>query len=112
MKELLPSLIASLNAISSCNCSNSYSELNSILSKYIAALNYANNYNADYKRSTNIYFSDISNIRENIQLSLYANNATEQRVAFESAKNELRSGIEALTALFKVETEQMHDELV
>lgn len=97
----LSSLLSSIEEVTTFNSCHGYSQLNSILNNYIKALNEVNNYSEDYKRSTNIYFTDISNIRENIQLSLESTSEVEKKVAFENAKRELMSGIQALASLVR-----------
>jgi len=100
--EHLTSLIASLPNLDS---SHSYSELNTILSEYTKTLNYINSYNENYKRATNVYYNDISSIRDHIQMSVLATTPNQKSVAFKDARNELKLNMEALATLIKTEDE-------
>ena len=101
MQEQFRSLINLLDYIPSYNSSICYSQFDNILAKYIYILNYINSYNEDYKRSTNVYYSDISDIRDNIQRALYDNSSDTKIAAFERASNELKTDILALANLIK-----------
>jgi hypothetical protein len=105
MKEHFPFLLSSAEALPTYESCSSYSQINAILSQYISVLNFANSYSDDYKRATNIYYTDISNIRDNIQRSLYATSYDEKKMAFEDAKNELKADIKALAILCKAQEE-------
>ena len=101
MKEQFQKLVSLIECLPGYNSSRAYSELNSILNTYNSVLNDISNYGDEYKRTANLHFPDVSNIRENIQLSL-EDMPEEQKVkAFEKARQELKSNIEALATLLK-----------
>ncbi len=105
MKEQLQHLNDLLECLPSINCSRSFSELSSILDKYTRILDFVNSYYDNYKRATSLYYTDINTIRDNIQVSLYAESQREKHLAFENAGNKLKKNIQALTILIKPEEE-------
>lgn len=107
MKEQLDHLNHLLECLPSISSSRSFSDLNGILDKYTKILDFVNSYNENYKRATSVYYTDINTIRDNIQDSLYAESQREKNLAFESAGNELKKNIHALTILIKPEGESV-----
>lgn len=105
MKEQLQHLNNLIDCLPSIHSSKSFSELSRILDKYKKILDYVNSYNEDYKRATSVYYTDINTIRDNIQVSLYAETQSEKKEAFENAGNELKKNIQALAILIKPEEE-------
>lgn len=95
-----------VNALPAKNSYRSSSELNVILNKYLKILDYVNSYNENYRSATRIYYSDITNIRDNIEQLLIAESPQEKDKAFESAKNELKADLHALAILIKPHEEQ------
>ncbi len=83
------------------NSSSCYSELDSVLAKYINILNSVSNTNTELKRQTNLYYNDISEIRNELQVSLYSNKHTKKVAAFENAANNLKTNILALAFLIE-----------
>ena len=108
MYEQYKHLVQLIIMIHECNTYKSSSELNLILSKYISVLNYINGYNEAYKSATNIYFTDITDIRDCIQQSLVSTNASEKINAFETAKTQLKKDLSALATLIQPREEVIH----
>ena len=94
-----------VRALPSENNYRTSSELNRILNTYLKILDYVNSYNEVYKSATRIYYSDITNIRDNMQQLVIAESAQEKDKAFESAKNELKTDLHALALLIKPQEE-------
>lgn len=94
----LNTLVASLPIENSYRSS---SELNSILNKYVRILDYVNSYNPEYKSATRVFYDDITTIRDNIHQLLIADSLQEKDKAFESARNELKTDLQALAILIK-----------
>jgi two-component SAPR family response regulator len=105
MKEHFNHLLSLINSLPEFDSSRSYSQLNSILSEYTKTLNAVNSYNDNYKRDTNVYYNDISEIRDNIQTSLSASSPIQKNIAFNDARKALKSNIEALATLVKPQEE-------
>lgn len=101
MKEQYEQLTRLLECLPENNTYKSSSELNLILDKYTKVLNYLNGFNEAYKRATNIYFTGITNIRDNINQSVSANTFEEKNIAFNQAKCELKSDLYALAILIQ-----------
>ena len=101
MKEQVDNLTQLIESLPTFSLTSGYSELNSILYKFTGILNYFNSYNEDYRRATNVYYADLSTIRQDIQESLYAKSYNDKVSAFEAAKKDLRSNMLALIMLAK-----------
>jgi hypothetical protein len=80
---------------------SSISSLNEIFNKYLKILDYVNNYNDSYRSATRIYYTDISNIWDNIQDLLNTESIWEKERAFENAKRELKTDLQSLALLIK-----------
>ncbi len=85
----------------SSNLPKGYSQLNNVLSRYTAILDYFNSYNDDLRIATSVYYSDITDIRDNIQISLYSRDNGEKDAAFHVAKRKLETDIQSLVTLVK-----------
>lgn len=88
-----------LISLPSENNYRSVSEINSIITQYLKILDYVNGYNPEYKSITRVYYSDITNIRDHIQISLVGNSEPEKEYALECAKKELKNDLSALALL-------------
>src|SRR4051812_18028311 len=82
---------------------SSISALNQIFNKYLKILEYVNNYNESYRSATRIYYTDISNIWDNIEDLLNTESIWEKERAFENAKRELKTDLHSLALLIKPE---------
>ena len=82
---------------------SSISALNEIFNKYLKILDYVNSYNESYRSATRIYYTDISNIWDNIQDLLNTESILEKERAFENAKRELKTDLHSLALLIKPE---------
>ncbi len=98
-------LLSLLNDIPVQNNYKSSSELNRIFSKYLKILDFVNSYNSIYKSVTGVYYSDITNLRDNIHQLLTAETSREKDLAFERATNDLRTDLHALSILIKPQKE-------
>ena len=105
MKEQLQHLARLLESLPSSNSCRGLSDLSGILGKYTRILDFVNSYNEDYKRSTTLYYSNITSIRDNIQQTLYGCSLKEKTMAFENARTELNTDIRALTILIHPQQE-------
>jgi hypothetical protein len=105
MKQHFNHLLSLINSLPDFDTTRSYSQLNSILSEYTKTLDAVNSYNDIYKRDTNVYYNDISEIRDNIQRSLSASSPNQKNIAFNEARKALKSNIEALATLVKPQEE-------
>lgn len=94
-----------LKALPCQNTCRSSSELNVILHKYLKILDGINSYSDAYKSATSIYYSDITSIRDHFQHLLLADSTQEKDKAFEAARQELESDLNALAILIKTEEE-------
>ena len=105
MKEQHQQLIGLVELLPANNSARSCSQLNTILTKYNNILDYINGYNAELKRATSVYYTDIASIRDNIQQSAYSTSQREKDEAYEKAMNELKTDIQALAMLIQPEDE-------
>lgn len=105
MKEQLMYLDNLLGCLTSPNSSKCFSELNRILEKYTKILDFVNSFNDPYKRASSVYYTSINSIRDNIQVSLYADTQNQKYIAFDDARNQLKKDIQALAILIKPEEE-------
>jgi len=105
MKEQLLHLDNLLECVTSYTSSKSFSELNRILEKYTKILDYVNAFDESYKRASSVYYNGINLIRDNIQISLYADADNIKETAFEDARNQLKKDIQALATLIRPEQE-------
>lgn len=105
MKEQLQHLNTLLECLPSSTSCRGFSDLNVILSKYTKILNFVNSYDDNYKRTTSLYYSDISFIRDNIVISVNATEEKEKSMRYENAKEKLKKGIEALSILIRPQEE-------
>jgi hypothetical protein len=105
MKERFQHLLNLIDTLPSFDSIRSYSQLNSILSEYTKTLDFVNSYDDTYKRNTNVYYNDISEIRDNIQRSLSSTSPNQKTIAFNEAKNALKGNIQALAILIKPQEE-------
>lgn len=99
MEQQLDQLQNLLKEIPSYNSSSCHSHFNTILNKYLSILNYVNSHSEYYKVFTNLYYNDIADIRDNLQMALYSNSHESKISAFEHAGNILRSNVIALKEL-------------
>jgi len=99
MVDHLQTLVSLQDSKPGFNSCSGYSELNSVLSRYTNALNFFNGYNDDYKKSTKVFYNDLSSIRDNIQRSINASDPTEKQRSFYNASNELMEDINSLICL-------------
>ncbi len=107
MQEQYQILIQLLKNFPENNSYKSCSELSLILNTYKRILDYVNSYNQDYKSATGIYYTDITSIRDNIDQSVNSASSKEKSAALESAKNELKSNIQALAVLIQPKEESV-----
>jgi hypothetical protein len=105
MKEHFNHLLSLVDSLPNFDSTRSYSELNIILREYTKTLDWVNSYNEICKRNTNVYYTDISEIRDNIQRSLSASSNNHKYIAFDEARKALKSNIEALATLIKPQEE-------
>lgn len=105
MNDQLQHLNWLLDRLPSSTSCRGISGLTVILNKYKKILDFVNSYNDDYKRATSLYYNDINSVIVNMELSAYAESPEEKTEAFESAKNELRKDIQALSILIRPQEE-------
>lgn len=105
MKEQLHHLNELVECLPCATSSRGVSDLNILLSKYTKILNLVNSYNEKYKRATFLYYNNINNIKDYIELSVYTESHKEKNTAFESARGELKKDIQALSTLIKPQQE-------
>ncbi len=105
MKEQLQHLNGLLESLPPATSCRGVSDLNAILSKYTKILDFINSYNENYKRATSLYYGDINDIRDDIELSVYAETPKEKNLTFESARGKLKKDIEALSVLIRPQQE-------
>lgn len=105
MKDQLQHLNNLLECLPSSTSCRGVSDLNYILVKYKRILDFVNSYNDNYKRATSLYYNDINTIRDNIEQSAYAETQKEKITAFESARDELKKDIQALSILIRPQEE-------
>ncbi len=105
MKDQLQHLDHLLDCLPSSTSCRGVSDLNYILEKYKRILDFVNSYDDNYKRATSLYYNDINTIRDSIELSAYAETQNEKIMAFESARDELKKDIEALSILIMPQVE-------
>jgi hypothetical protein len=101
MREYYDKLIALIEGLPNYNSNYGGHELSGILSQYKSILDAVNQTNEDYKRNTNLYYTEISGIELGISQSHYAKSQKRKDEAFSDARNGLKSDIEALANLIK-----------
>src|SRR3954452_7180101 len=90
-----------LESLPAHNGYRSISELNQVFNRYLKILDSVNSYNETYKSATRIYYADITDIRDNMQELLNADNPVDREKAFQNARNGLTADLRALSTLLK-----------
>lgn len=105
MREYYDKLIALIENLPHYNSDYARHELPGILSQYKSILDVVNQTNEDYKRNTNLYYTEIWSIEFSISQSQDAKSQKRRDGAFSVARNGLKSDIEALAHLIKFNEE-------
>ena len=105
MKQQLQDLDSLLQYLPSSTSCRGISDLNFVLSKYTKILDFVSCCSENYRRATSLYYSGLNYIKDNIDISVYAEPGKEKNSAFESARDKLKKDIEALSMLVKPQEE-------
>ena len=101
MQVYYDKLIALLDIFPRHNSLSSANELSNILREYKSILDTVNKTSEDYKRNTNMYYTEISDIEFDIKQSQQAKSQRQKQESFNDAINHLRDDISALASLIK-----------
>lgn len=102
MKELYTQLLELTKTLPVNNSITEAKRLSGILDKYKTILETVNQSSEELKRQTNLYYTEISRIENDINNSIVAKSKRQRDIAFYDAVKGLRSDMTALSRLIKV----------
>lgn len=101
MRQHYDKLLSLLDQLPRHNSSYGTDKLSDLLSHYKSILDTVNQTDDDYKRNTNLYYTEINGIEHNIHQSQYAKSQKQKDQSFYDAVNGLQSDMDALARLIK-----------
>lgn len=101
MRQHYDKLLTLIDQLPRHNTSYGVDNISNILFQYKSILDAVNQTDDDYKRNTNLHYSEIGGIEHNIHQSQYARSQRQKDQAFSDAVSGLQSDIDALARLIK-----------